>query len=193
MRRSFALLIAIAVSGPITVAGEINPAIDMVGHLRSAREAAADRDGRRVSEQEFIRMSGEPNTIILDARGREKYEELHLAGALNLSFTDFTAEALRQVIPNENTRILIYCNNNFEGAEGPFPRKAAAVALNLSTWVALNAYGYRNVYELAPLVDVDRTMLRFEGRLAAKNRAQRGRIAAESRHRSGRSQARQQR
>jgi phage shock protein E len=65
-------------------------------------------------------------------------------------------------IPDKSTRILIYGNNNFQGAEGPFPGKAARAALNISTFIALYGYGYRNVYELAPLVDIKESKLEFE-------------------------------
>ena len=65
-------------------------------------------------------------------------------------------------MPDKSARILIYCNNNFTNAEGPFPSKRPSASLNLSTWVALFDYGYRNVWELAPLIDVEATALVFE-------------------------------
>lgn len=34
--------------------------------------------------------------------------------------------------------------------------------MNLSTYVALYSYGYRNVYELAPLLDIKTSTLEFE-------------------------------
>ncbi len=141
---------------------QANPAIDMEGYLRVSREAAAHRETRRVSEEEFIRMSREPGTVILDARSREKFNELHVKGALNLSFPDIAVESLGTLIPDRNTRILIYCNNNFENAPGPFPAKIARASLNLSTYIALYSYGYRNVYELGPLVDLAASRLSFE-------------------------------
>jgi hypothetical protein len=61
-----------------------------------------------------------------------------------------------------NTRILIYCNNNFRNAPGPFPSKLPSASLNLSTYIALYNYGYRNLYELAPLVDLAASKLTFE-------------------------------
>jgi len=33
--------------------------------------------------------------------------------------------------------------------------------LNLSTFIALYIYGYRNVYELAPLIDIRTSKLQF--------------------------------
>jgi hypothetical protein len=139
-----------------------NPAIDMDGYLRVAAEAARYRESRRVSEDEFLRMSREPGTVVLDARSREKYDELHVKGALNLSFPDLTVESLARVLPDRGTRVLIYCNNNFRNAESPFPRKLATASLNLSTFIALYTYGYRNLYELGPLIDIHQSKLTFE-------------------------------
>jgi hypothetical protein len=141
---------------------EPNPAIDMPGHLRFTAEAARDRETHRVSEAEFLRMSREPGAVILDARSREKYDELHLKGAVNLSFPDITAGSLAAAIPDTTTRVLIYCNNNFVNATQPFPTKLPAASLNLSTYVTLYIYGYRNVYELAPLLDPKTCRLEFE-------------------------------
>jgi phage shock protein E len=141
-----------------------NPAIDMDGYLRVSREAAEHRETRRVSEEEFIRMSREPGTVILDARSRERFDELHVKGALNLSFPDIAIDSLAAALPDKNTRILIYCNNNFANAEGPFPVKIARASLNLSTYIALYSYGYRNVYELAPLIDLKASKLPFVSR-----------------------------
>ena len=141
-----------------------NPAIDMDGYLRISREAAQHRETRRVSEEEFIRMGRQPGTVVLDARSREKFAELHVKGAINLPFPDIAIESLEATIPDRNTRILIYCNNNFANAEGPFPAKIARASLNLSTYIALYSYGYRNVYELGPLMDLKDSRLEFSSR-----------------------------
>jgi len=146
---------------PVARAEVGNPAIDMAGHLRVSREAARHRASRRLSEDAFIRMSRQPGTVILDARSRAKYDELHVRGAINLSFPDIAYESLRRLIPDRNTRILIYCNNNFREGVPAFPTKAASASLNLSTYIALYGYGYRNVYELAPLLDVKTSKLEF--------------------------------
>ena len=71
-------------------------------------------------------------------------------------------ESLAKLLPDRSTRILIYCNNNFTGAEGPFPEKRASASLNLATYIALYNYGYRNVYELGPLIDIKSSRLQFE-------------------------------
>jgi len=136
-----------------------NPAIDMDGYLRVSREAATHRQARRLSEADFIRMSREPGTIVLDARSREKYDLLHIQDAINLSFPDIAVESLKRMIPDKSTRILIYCNNNFKNAEAPFPTKLPTASLNLSTYIALYNYGYQNVYELAPQIDPSKSKL----------------------------------
>jgi len=109
-------------------------------------------------------MSRAPGTVVLDARSREKFDELHVQGALSLPFPDIAIESLRAAIPDKGTRILIYCNNNFANAEGPFPAKIPRASLNLSTYIALYSYGYRNVYELEPLIDLKASTLRFVSR-----------------------------
>jgi phage shock protein E len=140
----------------------VNPAIDMEGYLRAAQEAAVYRESRRVTEDEFIAMANEPGTIVLDARSAARFDELHVKGAINLNFSDIAVASLSETIPDRNTRILIYCNNNFIGDEKAFASKIAKASLNLSTFIALYSYGYRNVYELGPLVDVQHTRLTLE-------------------------------
>ncbi|HZW75346.1 MAG TPA: rhodanese-like domain-containing protein [Caldimonas sp.] len=139
----------------------VNPAIDPAAFLRVAGAALAEREHRRISEEEFVRMSREPGTVVLDARSKEKFDELHVEGALHLSFPDIALDSLAALLPDRNIRILIYCNNNFRGAESPFPKKLASASLNLSTFVALYDYGYRNVWELGPLIDVETTTIPF--------------------------------
>src|SRR5262245_1917498 len=138
-----------------------NPAIDMQAHIRLTEEAARMREGRRLSEEEFLWMSQEPGTVILDARSAAMFDLLHVRGAVNLSYPDFTAESLARVIPSKETRILIYCNNNFLGSRA-FMMKVAPASLNLSTFATLHMYGYDNVYELGPLVAIEKSKLEFE-------------------------------
>lgn len=139
-----------------------NPAIDYSAFAKLTKELETVRETRRVSEEEFLKMAGEPDTVIFDARSTDKFERIHVKGALHLAFTDFTEEALEKVIPDKNTRILIYCNNNFDKDPFGFARKTAEVALNIQTFINLHAYGYKNVYELGPLLDVKTTKIPFE-------------------------------
>ena len=136
-----------------------NPRIDMAAYLKVAQEAAAHRETHRLTEAEFLKMSREPGTIVLDARSREKFDLLHIKGAINLSFPDIAIETLAQVLPDKGARVLIYCNNNFANEERAFPTKRMDASLNVSTYISLFSYGYKNVYELGPLLDVKHTAL----------------------------------
>jgi hypothetical protein len=151
---------------PLSAAGDgsrlLNPAINVQAYLSIASDAAGHRETRRLSEDEFIRLSREPGTVVLDARSKEKYDELHVKGAINLSFPDIAIDSLERTLPDKAARVLIYCNNNFSNADGPFPSKLPSASLNISTYIALYDYGYRNVYELGPLLDVHATRIEFE-------------------------------
>jgi rhodanese-related sulfurtransferase len=143
-------------------------------------EVEPHRASRLIDLETFLKMSKEPGVIVLDTRSTFRYERIHLKGAKHLSFTDFTQANLGKVIPSFDTRVLIYCNNNFEGNQTDFATKAARpggsmsaqlnaqakplmMALNIPTYVNLYGYGYRNVYELDELVQVSDSRITFEG------------------------------
>ena len=50
-------------------------------------------------------MSREPGTVILDARSKEKFDELHVKGAVNLSFADIAVDSLAKTLPDRDTRV----------------------------------------------------------------------------------------
>lgn len=152
------LLFSIALSAQ-RAADIANPAIDMKGFLKLAGKAAKHREKRRLTEDQFIEMSKESGVVTLDARSKQKYNELHIKGSVNLSFPDITVDSLATLFPDKNTKILIYCNNNFENEPSAFPTKVAPASLNISTYISLFTYGYRNVYELGPLLDAKTTKL----------------------------------
>ena len=142
--------------------------IDYPGFLQNAEAVGKLRKERRVTEAEFIRMAKEPGTIVLDARGDAKFAMFHIKGARHLSLPDVTAEELAKIIPDKTTRVLIYCNNNFLNEPNAMPAKAMTASLNLYTFNTLYSYGYTNVYELGPLIDVKKSALTFEGSLPAR-------------------------
>ena len=165
MKRTLILALVFACSIQVARAQNkaaiVNPNIDIEGYLKTAADAARYRESRRLTEDEFIAMSRDFGAVILDARSKEKYDTLHIKGAINLSFPDITVESLKRVLPDKNARILIYCNNNFLGEQKAFPTKMAVASLNISTYIALYSYGYRNVYELGPLLDINKSKLEF--------------------------------
>jgi rhodanese-related sulfurtransferase len=147
-------------------------------------EVETHRASRLIDLNTFIKMSKEPGVIILDSRSTFRFERIHVKGAKHLAFTDFTQDNLQKVIPTFETTILIYCNNNFDGNQVDFASKVAVprakpgnavatqfaaqakpimMALNIPTYINLYGYGYRNVYELHELVNVNDPRIALEG------------------------------
>ncbi|RCS40796.1 rhodanese-like domain-containing protein [Bremerella cremea] len=140
-----------------------NPIIDYQQFIRQVDEVGKLREKRRISEEQFIEMIKDPETVLLDARSEAMYKLLHVRGAVNLSLPDFTAETLAKIIPRKETRVVIYCNNNFKNEPVAFAPKASAASLNIHSFNALHSYGYTNVYELKPLLDRHSTKIPFAG------------------------------
>ena len=128
-------------------------------------------------------MSENKNVVILDSRSKFRYDRKHLKNSIHLGFSDFTQDNLWELIPDQNTTVLIYCNNNFIGDQINFAskiskpnqkpsrietqilsnRKPMMLALNIPTFINLYGYGYKNVYELNELVNVNDSRIEFEG------------------------------
>lgn len=153
-----------------------NPAkVDYDAFEKLVSEVKAHRKERLVNLDKFLSMTREDNIIILDTRSSAMYKSKHLKGAINLNFSDFTQNNLARKIPKFDTKILIYCNNNFEDDQVNFATKIAAppvnrndgkqltLALNIPTYINLYGYGYKNVYELSELVSVNDERIEFEG------------------------------
>jgi rhodanese-related sulfurtransferase len=132
-----------------------NPQIDYQGFQRLAARVSPERAKRRVTLARFREMATTGKAIILDARSANAFAQGHIAGAINLPLTDFTAPALAAVLPDRDRPVLIYCNNNFSNDRPPVMLKSATVSLNIQTYINLAAYGYSNVYELGEIVDFD--------------------------------------
>lgn len=157
----FALLFSLSVAWaahPIP-----NRLIDYKEFQKIVTETAKEREAHRLTEAQFIQAMKDTNAVLLDARTSSRYDQRHIRGAVNLPFTEFTADSLAKAIPSKATKVLIYCNNNFLGSPVSFASKAPSASLNLSTYTSLRSYGYTNVFELGPLLDVSKTAIPFEG------------------------------
>lgn len=129
--------------------------VDYDGFLALTGEIAEYRESRLVDLETFNEMKGEPGTILLDTRSRSAYMMGHIDGAVHLNFSDFTDEKLAEIIPSRDTRILIYCNNNFTDNVAPVMVKRIELALNVPTFINLYGYGYENIYELDGAYSLD--------------------------------------
>lgn len=130
-----------------------NPQIDYAGFARLVDQLGPVREAHRLPWVDFAKAARGKGALLLDARSASAFARGHLRGAVNLPFTDFTAEALQALIgDNPNRPIYIYCNNNFRDHRAPVALKAAVTALNVPTFVNLHGYGYTNVWELADVI-----------------------------------------
>ena len=163
MVRQFLVPVLLSFAG-LASAQEVipNPLIDYAAFQSGVERVGTLREDLRLTESEFLAMTRDPATVILDARSAEKFALLHVKGAKNLSLPDMTEEELAKILPSKATRILIYCNNNFANEPAAFPAKILSASLNVYTLNVLFAYGYTNVYELGPLVDIRKTVIPFE-------------------------------
>lgn len=142
-------LFAIILFSSLMAKGQQNESkVDYSGFLNISGELAAYRTSRLIDIETFNAFGADENTIILDTRSKTAYDEVHIEGAVHLNFADFTEKALARAIPNKNTRILIYCNNNFESPREALMNKMLPLALNIPTFINLYGYGYTNIYEL---------------------------------------------
>jgi 3-mercaptopyruvate sulfurtransferase SseA len=158
------LFLALLLSISSAFAGQIpNRLIDYKEFQKIVTASASERESHRLTEPQFIQAMADKTAIVLDARSASKYELRHIRGAVNLPFTDFTIETLAKIIPAKDSKILIYCNNNFVGSPISFASKAPSASLNISTYTSLRSYGYTNIFELGPLLDVRTTSIPFSG------------------------------
>ncbi|MFT6338759.1 MAG: hypothetical protein ACJATI_005536 [Halioglobus sp.] len=144
------------------------------------KEVKPIRKLRLINYDQLIDLQKKENVILLDTRSKNKYQQKHLKGAINLPFTEFTQSNLRNLIPDIKTRIIIYCNNNFDGDSILFASKtftpdqigklslamqkdSIMLALNIPTYINLHGYKYQNIYELNELINISDDRLKLEG------------------------------
>jgi hypothetical protein len=179
------VLLTLAVSAIVLIiqnkAQNIDPAVpkakvDFNSYEDLVSEVKEFRQDKLVNLDEFLKMSKEENVIILDTRSDGMYNSKHIKGAIHLNFSDFTQANLSEIIPDPDTKILIYCNNNFDDDPVYFATKSAmpnlinttveeeiTLALNIPTYINLYGYGYRNIYELSEFVSIYDSRIEFEG------------------------------
>ncbi len=170
---TFSVLFAVYFTNAQTDSVNYEPSlVDYEAFMNLANEVHAHRADRLISVEQMNIMKGEENTIILDTRSKEMYDAKHVKGAIHLNFSDFTQANLTRLIPDVNTRIIIYCNNNFmddqlyfatkvyvptdleraqmsvsraaksEGKEAPEMAKPLGITMALNIPTYINLYGY---------------------------------------------------
>lgn len=129
--------------------------VDYEFFKKIVNEVEPYRADRLIKFRTFTQYAKEPNTIILDTRSKAMYDKLHLKGAINLPFSDFTQANLAKVIPSRTTRILIYCNNNFEQGEPIFTKYFATKSISP---VELNKMQDTSKFKIKPVGSHERVI-----------------------------------
>ncbi len=178
MRNFNIILLLLSLFSIAACSQERSPFVSFDDYDKLMDEVKEHRKTRLVELPVFNEMSKENGVIILDARSDSMFASKHIKGAVHLNFADFTQESLAEVIPSADTKILIYCNNNFIDDQKNFPTKMVVpqsikkggggdkgltLALNIPTYINLYGYGYKNVYELSELISVNDSRIEFEG------------------------------
>lgn len=178
MRKINIILLLLSLFSIAACSQEKSPFVSFEDYDKLMDEVKEHRKSRLVELSVFNEMAKEEGVIILDARSDSMFASKHIKGAIHLNFADFTQQRLAEVIPSPDTKILIYCNNNFIDDQSNFPTKISlpveikkggggdkgiTLALNIPTYINLYGYGYKNVYELSELISVNDTRLEFEG------------------------------
>lgn len=152
--------------------------------VKTAQRVQQEREQRLLSAKQFVQMASEPGTVVLDARSESSFELVRVKGSKNLPYTNFGEATLSKLIPDHQTKILIYCRNNLEskaleklerhddGVFSSLVAKQPAAGLNIPVAITLRIYNYENVWELDEIVDPWNTPIPFEftekGQKAAK-------------------------
>lgn len=150
---SFLSVPAAAQSDPEMVADQAG--VDYAGFVELTAEAGNYRQDRLLSWADFDTRSRQGDALILDTRSAAAFAAGHINGAVNLPFSDFTAEKLEEIIGDQERPIFIYCNNNFADDRPPIMLKSAPLALNIPTFINLYGYGYQEIWELGEVVTLD--------------------------------------
>ena len=214
MKKLNLLAIMVLIFFSFSVQAQIKPSkVSIDDYEKLIGEVKEHRKTRLLNLDEFNAEAKKNGVIILDARSDAMYNAKHIRGAIHINFSDFNQQALANLIPSYDTKILIYCNNNFEDDKQFFPTKMVmpevlntqnillqqskgesenvnivdatkeneikpgfetialkpiTLALNIPTYVNLYGYGYRNVYELSELVNINDPRIVFEGTAVTK-------------------------
>jgi phage shock protein E len=98
------LTLLLIMAGSVLAADQIPNRFDYNAFAKLVLDSGPQREAHRLTEQQFAEAMSDKNILILDARSASKYALRHIKGAVNLPFSDFTAETLARVIPSKASK-----------------------------------------------------------------------------------------
>jgi len=117
------LILSLFSLSSISLKAQIPSKVNIDDYEKLVAEAKEHRKTHMLTLDQFNEEAKKEGVIILDARSDAMYNAKHIKGAVHLNFSDFTQENLAKIIPSYDTKILIYCNNNFDNDDRFFPTK----------------------------------------------------------------------
>ena len=126
------LLTATALAENRTVVNEINP--------QDFYRQASTSPPKEISAKQLADWLANKSVVLIDLRAKESFDHAHIRGAINLPIEALTSERLKTLVPNSDSRIVVYCTNNF------MPTRM--IALTTLGYPAIEQLGYSNVHRL---------------------------------------------
>lgn len=134
MNRSLALLLTIFTTAWASPSHAVDP-VSFDEYKHGIQKI--DWKAHEISFEQFKKESQNSGVVILDLRSEPEYQEGHFKGA-RLMGADIKEEKLKQLVPNKQSKIIVYCTNTF------FPSRR--ISLNNVCLPQLIALGYPNVF-----------------------------------------------
>jgi rhodanese-related sulfurtransferase len=82
--------------------------------------------------------------LLIDVRSKEEFERAHIKGAISIPIGDKPELILKDIAPNCNQRIVVYCENQIN-------YRSRMVSLSRLGSISFKSLGYQNVSELENL------------------------------------------
>ena len=121
---------------------------DYARHHRDALALAEIHKERLITPQQLLDMMQDPNTVLIDVRDIERYAKSHIKGAKNYSPFIFSDKEFQELVPDKETKIILYCDNGLSYIAGPPKKNMRAISLTSLAFPYLYTLGYHNLYEL---------------------------------------------
>lgn len=134
MNRSLALLLTILTMAWASPSRAVDP-VSFDQYKNGIQKI--DWKAHEISFEQFKKESQTSGAVILDLRSEAEYKEGHFKGA-RLMGADIKEEKLKQLVPNKQSKIIVYCSNTF------FPSRR--ISLNNVCLPQIIALGYPNVF-----------------------------------------------
>lgn len=97
---------------------------------------------KEINYEDLNRKMKQNNTVLLDVRSKQEYEEGHLPQAVHISLYDL-AQQIEKKIPNKDTCIIVYCSS------GSRSKQAQQLLIQMGYEEVYNLKnGYQSIYEI---------------------------------------------